>query len=451
LKTRIERRSFVAALMLAPFSRLLGQERGQIVGGVTANGGLSKIRIAVPEFQFVAGAVDSTGKLAAVFNETLWSDLNFSGALELLPRSSYPLGTFTRAADIKSEDWIKPPVSAQYVVYGQLGLGASQIILSGFMRELASGQDPVGSAFNDSRDEAGARIVAHRFADRILERLGVGKGSMNRTQIAFVSTRTGSKEIWVMDYDGNGPRKLTAIGEVAITPRWSPVDDRIAFTTMRGGGAPARIEILSSSGQRHPFQQPLGVTNSVPAWAPDGKSIAFSSNRAGGSAQIYIADADGTDAKQLTHSPQANTSPSISPTTGEIAFISGRSGTPELYIMDKDGTNVRRITDQGGEVANPDYSPDGTMIAFAWQKPRSGGFDLYLYNVGMRNFTQLTSDSRSNERPTWAPDGIHIAYSSKKSGTKQIYSMTLNGQNVRQLTTGPGENEGPSWSGFPAR
>src|SRR6185436_14517165 len=131
-----------------------------------------------------------------------------------------------------------------------------------------------------------------------------------------------------------------------------------------------------------------------------------------------------TDPKKLTNSAGIDTSPSINPRTGaQIAFISKRSGTAELYVMDSDGTNTMRITEEGGEVGNPAYSPDGSLIAFAWQKPKSGGFDIYLYNVGMRTFRQLTNDSRSNERPTWAPDGKHIAYHSGKSGSSQIYSM----------------------------
>lgn len=437
----------VAALGIGlPVMHVLAQ--GQVDSGLTRNGtGPAAVRIAVNELHFVQNAVDSTGKLEKAFNDTLKNDLDFTGNIELVSSSFFPLGNFAAPRDIKAEDWTKPPVSAQYVVYGTLGLPTNRFSVAGYLRDLATGQDPVANAFQDSRDEQGAQRAAHLFADRILETLGFGKG-IARTQITFASDRTGNKEIYVMDYDGNNQRRLTAIGNIAITPKWSPVDDRIAFTAWRGGDP--RIEILSASGQKHSFDQPGGVTNSVPAWSADGKSIIYSSRR-DGNTEIYRANADGKNVQQLTHSPQSDTSPSVNPKNGEIAFISGRSGTPELYIMDSDGTNVRRITNEGGEVANPEYSPDGSMIAFAWQKPRSGGFDLYLYDVGMRKFSQLTSDTRSNERPTWAPDGKHIAFQSKRNGSTQIYSMTLDGRKVQTLTKGPGISEGPSWSGFAAR
>jgi TolB protein len=436
-----------AVIFAASFLQATPQDIDNV--GVTGMG-LKSVKIAVPELQFTAPSAQ-TATLAKIFNDTLWNDLEFSGNLEMAPRSFYPAGIFAKPGDIKVEDWTKPGITAQYVVYGGLSLNGTQFSVEGYLRDLGAQQDSIASDFRGAYDEEGARNTAHRFADRILEQLGFGKG-IARTQIAFVSSRTGDKEIYVMDYDGNNQRKLTAIRFIAITPNWSPSDDRIAYTAWRPGGGEAQIEIISSSGDRQPFQQPRGYANSIPAWSPDGKSIVYSSNR-NGNAEIYLANADGTNPKRLTNSPGIDTSPSINPATGaQIAFISKRSGTAELYVMDSDGTNTIRITEEGGEVGNPAYSPDGKMIAFAWQKPRSGGFNIYLYDVGMRKFTQLTNDSGSNERPTWAPDGKHIAFQSNRTGTTQIFSMILNAPaRARQLTNSAGISEGPTWSGFAAR
>jgi TolB protein len=441
------KRLFLAALLCAvPLLAVMPQERGRIEGGIDFVGSKA-VKIAVAELQFTAPTAQSAN-LAKVFNETLWNDLDFSGNLDLASRSMYPLGTFAKASDIKAEDWTRPLIGAQYVVYGALSLSGNSFNALGYLRDLGVEQDSISSNFRGAYDEEGARNTAHIFADRILEQLGFGKG-LGRTSIAFVSNRTGDKEIYVMDYDGNNQRKITAIRNLALFPRWSPVDDRIAFTAFRAGQG--QIEILSAGGEKHGFEQPRGFLNNVPAWSPDGNSIVYSSNR-DGNLEIYIAKADGSSAKRLTSSPSIDTSPAINPATGaQIAFISKRSGTAELYVMDTDGTNVTRITEEGGEVGNPAYSPDGKMIAFAWQKPKSGGFNIYLYQVGMRNFTQLTNESGNNERPAWAPDGKHIAFESNRSGTTQIYSMTVNGSKVRQLTTLGSINQGPTWSGYAAR
>jgi TolB protein len=435
-----------AVIFAASFLQATPQDIDEV--GVTGRGGLKFVKIAVPELKFTAPTAQ-TATLARIFNETLWNDLDFSGNLELASRSFYPTGTFSRSAEIKAEDWTKPGISAQYVVYGSLALRGNSFNVEGYLRDLVAEQDAIASNFPGTYDEEGARRTAHLFADRILEQLGFGKG-IARTQIAFVSSRTGDKEIYVMDYDGNNQRKLTAVRNVAIFPNWSRAGDLISYTVMRTG--PQQIEIISSSGERQPFEQPRGFINYVPSWSPDGKFIAYASNR-DGNMEIYLANADGTNPKRLTNSPGIDTSPSINPATGaQIAFISKRSGSAELYVMDSDGTNTTRITEEGGEVGNPAYSPDGKMIAFAWQKPRSGGFDIYMYDVGMRKFTQLTSDSGSDERPTWAPDGKHIAFQSNRNGTTQIYSMILNAPDkARQLTNSAGINEGPTWSGSAAR
>ena len=116
--------------------------------------------------------------------------------------------------------------------------------------------------------------------------------------------------------------------------------------------------------------------------------------------------------------------------------------------MSSDGTDVQRITEEGGDAENPAYSPDGRYLAFAWLKPESHGFDIFFYEIATQKFVQLTSEKGNNERPVWAPDGKHIAFESDRSGSKQIYSMTVDGKKLIQLTNSRGINEGPTWSGY---
>ena len=82
-----------------------------------------------------------------------------------------------------------------------------------------------------------ARTIAHRFADAIITRLGGGINGIAETKIYFVSSRTGSKEIWVMDYDGENQHQITHLGTISLSPRISPDNSRVAFAhwAIRGG------------------------------------------------------------------------------------------------------------------------------------------------------------------------------------------------------------------------
>ena len=107
---------------------------------------------------------------------------------------------------------------------------------------------------------------------------------------------------------------------------------------------------------------------------------------------------------------------------------------------------MRRLTDEGGHAANAAWSPNGQLIAFAWQRPKTPYFDIYIHDLTTGKNTQITQNAASNEKPTWAPDGRHLAFESTRTGTKQIFSMTLDGNKIRQLTN-TGNNSGPAWSG----
>ena len=107
----------------------------------------------------------------------------------------------------------------------------------------------VGRVYRGQTAEADTRRFAHQFADEIIARLSGGLAGIASTQIAFVSARSGNKEIWAMDYDGANQHQLTTMRSLALTPRWSPDASRIAFgfrlATARQPAAGERDVMLS--------------------------------------------------------------------------------------------------------------------------------------------------------------------------------------------------------------
>jgi TolB protein len=455
MRNKMTRREFAAAMMVLPMGYAVAGAQ-QIDTGTTV--GTKAVKIAVPEFR-PSAADAKINHLADVFNETLWNDLDFSGNLVLASRSFYPVGNFANPSDIRPAEWTRTGVEAQYITFGSVAIGTTGQFRGAFTADLHFNELKANTAVIPGvrwgggldTDDA-ARFVAHNWANAILENLGFGKG-VATTKIAYVSDRGSAKEIFVMDYDGNGAFPLTALRDLALSPAWSPDSERIAFMGYRG--TVTNIEVISrSGGNAVGFPSPAGH-NQTPAWSPDGKRIAFASTRdkkgSNDGTEIYIADANGQNITRVvprsTGSRGIETSPVWNPATGrQIAFVSDRSGSQQIYRMNDDGTNLTRIIDDGGDAEFPSWSPDGNFIAFAWKK--SGrGFDIYVHDLVTGRDSQLTQNSGDNEKPSWSPDGKHIAFQSDRTGTLQIYSMLADGSKVRPLTR-TGINKAPAWSGY---
>jgi TolB protein len=409
--------------------------------------GVIGVKIAVPEFQPL-GADAKSLQLTELFNKVLWDDLDYSGVVTLVSRSFYPLGKFSGPGDIKPDDWTTPAIDAQFVAFGNARVDAGRITVEARLWDLKrpDNREAIGKRYGSTDTEEGARLIAHQFADAIIELIGGGLKGISLTKLAYISDRTGAKELYVMDYDGNDSHALTNERSIVLTPAWSPDGEKIAYTSFKLNQA--NIEILSRI-DRKPYNfVRQGGTTTTPVWSPDGSKIAYATSRDGSDTEIYVADWNGRNAKRLTVAKGVDISPFWNPRTGrEIAFVSDRSGTAQIYIMDAEGTNVRRIIMDGGTAVNPAWSPDGQHIAFAWQKARTSFFDIYVHDLASGKNDQLTQNTGDNERPTWSPDGRHLAFESTRNGSSQIYSMLADGTKVRQLTQS-GKNQGPAWSGY---
>src|SRR5207249_2302820 len=208
----------------------------------------------------------------------------------------------------------------------------------------------VGKVYRGAPTDLQVRKFAHQFADEIIAKLSGGLPGVAGTQIAFVSSRSGPKEIWVMDYDGSNQRQLTNLKSIALTPRWSPDVSRIAFTCFAPstGLTSAQICMYSmDSGKLVSFPRFHG-TNITPAWSPDGTQIIFSSSMQG-NPELYVSDINGGRPKRLTNANGPSISPTWHPKTRPtIPFLSG----PRRTLSTATGNHPRtqRVAQVVGEV-----------------------------------------------------------------------------------------------------
>ena len=414
-----------------------------------SNLGNERIRIAAADFKPV-GADPQTPALKAAFDATLYDDLGNAGIFDLVSKSMAPQAAPGSPQEINLAQWSAAPANAAMVAFGALSATNGRLVVYGWLDDTRNTVNPqvLGKQYNEEASQDMARTVAHRFADEIILRLGGGINGIAETKIYFVSSRSGTKEIWEMDYDGQNQHAVTHLGTISLSPRISPDNSRIAFASLGHNGWDIRTYSLEL-GRLVSFPAgTAGGSNQSPAWSGDGTKIAFSSSRSGDS-EIWVADASGGNLRSVTSIRGPNIAPTWNPrTNAQIAWASGRTGEPQIYTVDQDGANMQRLTDSGYAVS-PSWSPNGQFLTFAWDRKYGpgapGGRDIYVMDIASKRWLQLTHDAGINDYPSWAPDNRHIVFERAVGGRSQIWSMLSDGTGQHQLTE-TGSNFMPNWS-----
>lgn len=432
-------------------------QRPDLTGIVVSGGQIPTM--AVPDIRGLVGTENE-----AMFNTTLWNDLDASGQLKLISKSFYPRTAPRKAEDLQpTKDnlpvnpgdrglwlvgWSDPPVSARYLVFGSLEQSSDRLVLNGWVYDATVEQVQAayvfGKRYYGSLDEAGAQRVAHDFSRDILQTLGLGTG-LAGTRIYFRSDRSGFAEIWSMDYDGTNLKQHTNYKNIVMTPAVSPDGTRLAFTTFVEGQPKIYVHSLET-GRKLTFYNQEASLNTTPDFLADGKSLVYASSMAGPT-QLYQADLDGRNLRRISYSRTIDVDPVVNPKTGsQIAFTSGRSGVPQIYLMDIDGANVRKLSGGEGDAVQAAWDPQGEQIAFSWTRGfEPGNYNIFVMNVATQQLVQLTHGAGRNEHPVFSPSGTHIVFDSNRSGGTQIWTMRADGGQPRRLTT-QGKNTEPIWA-----
>jgi TolB protein len=341
-----------------------------------------------------------------------------------------------RLVEERAKAWLEAGVDV--FVRGEIS-GTSQEFQITCALEGPAGSAPIMTRTYQAR-RSDLRTVVHRLSDEIIFAV-TGEQGISQTKIAFISKRTGNKELYMADYDGFNEVQLTRNGSITLSPAWSPFGDEIVFTSFQEGKPDLYMLDIAKRTVREYLSYP-GM-NSAAAWSPDGKEIAVTLSK-DGNPEIYVIDFWTGKMRRLTYSSGIDTSPSWSPTGKEIAFVSDRAGTPAIYVMGADGSNVRRLTFVGKYNAAPSWSPLGDRVAFVGRSIDEGNTDLYIVEVASGSVSRISAIG-DNLDPSWSPEGYHVAFTSNRDGPYDIYTLTWDGADLRRLTYS-GQNYTPAWS-----
>jgi TolB protein len=430
-------------------------------------------RMAIPDFR---GAGDAQNFMA-VFNSTLWADVESSGLFNMASKSFYPPRIPQQPADFQSppsstgrpkrgqapppvtgnglwmRDWSGAPVEATYLTFGYGAVQNGVFVARGFVfdmrRSAPSEAQVIAKNYVGSVDEAGARKAAHEFSCDIIAQFGGTCIAGSHIYYSHQAVKGGAKEIWGMEADGSNQRQITRYNTPppgSSFPAVSPDGSRMAFTSY-AKGQPAIFVFSVDPIRDLRFYNQRASVNAFPSFTPDGKQIVYASSAPDDNCcRIFISNLDGAGFRPISAPGNIEVEPKVNPKTGnQIAFVSGRSGHAQVYLMNIDGGNVERITDGTGEAVNPAWHPNGKTLAFAWTRGyATGKFNVFVMDVVTKKYLQLTHDDGRNEDPVWAPDGAHLAFMSTRGGPEQIYTMLADGTQTQKLTS-QGYNFNPAW------
>lgn len=210
---------------------------------------------------------------------------------------------------------------------------------------------------------------------------------------------------------------------------------RIAYASSQSGNYDIYLMNADGSGKRRLTSDP--GTDTQPSFSADGARIVFASNR-DGNYDIYSMNADGSGLTRLTTDPGNDTQPTFSPDGTRIAFVSIRFGSwyTDLFLMNADGSDQTRIVSEGGVEETPTFSPDGTRIAFV--RTRQANKDIFTVGISGEGLAPITSNHADDRQPSFSPNGQRIAFASRRNGRFDIFSMSSGGGGgATQLTDKP--------------
>jgi TolB protein len=297
-------------------------------------------------------------------------------------------------------------------------------------------------SYRGSADET--RRLAHKAADEIVQAL-TGNPGMAASRFVLVGNRTGHKELYLCDADGQNLRPLTQDKTLSLAPKWGPDGNQIVYTSFRSHFPDVYLITLAGNAWKSRCLASYPGLNTCAAISPDGREAALTLSK-DGNPDLFIMNLADKRLTRLTNTPRAGeASPAWSPDGRQLVFVSDRSGTPQLYIIDRSGGEPTRIPSAGSQNVDPDWGANGFI---AYSSLIGSLFQVFIFNPKTQQMNQLTREDASYEDPSWAPDRRHLACTRTERYRARIFIIDMLTRSSISLLpdSTTGDWSAPAWS-----
>lgn len=254
-------------------------------------------------------------------------------------------------------------------------------------------------------------------------------GLPSNTSVAAINVVVGKQA-------GPEPIRLSRDPSTDLVPRWSPDSRAISYRSQEGDvvnikvlpidGGPSRVLDVGMSGE-----------DLHTSWSPDGTEVVFDEGT------IWVVTVSGGEPRRLYDGVGGAAHPAWSPDGERVAFASHRSGSLDIWLLTLADGSLSRLTTGEGANFHPCWSPDGSRVAFS--SDRGGNWDIWTVPASGGEATQITDSDFRDDTPSWSPDGERIAFMRGETA-RDIMLVPTSGGPVTPLTQGPSDDGYPAWS-----
>jgi TolB protein len=160
--------------------------------------------------------------------------------------------------------------------------------------------------------------------------------------------------------------------------------------------------------------------------------------------RLAMMDQDGAGVRYLTDSSDLVVTPSFSPSTQEITYMSLSQGEPRVYLFNTETQQREIVGSFPGMTSSPRLTPDGQRVIMSLRQGAKSS--LFVMDLRTKATTRLTDTEAIDTAPCYSPDGSRICFESDRGGHPQIYIMFAGGGPAQQISFGDGTYSTPVWS-----